>query len=166
MKPTILVPYDFGPAARAALVWAADLQKTTGAGPLRVIYAVSALTQVAGDLPIEPLLPSLDQSEEIERNLVEVGRAAGAPVDAKVVISPKTIGDIILDEAGSAGANLIVMGTHGRGALRRIFLGSVADQVVRHASCPVVTFRSPDARAAAAVERQDQPSQGGGAIAP
>jgi len=154
MKPTILVPYDFGPAARAALGWAAELQKTTGAGPLRVIYAVSALTQIAGDLPIEPLLPSQDQIEEIERSLVEVGRAAGAMVFAKVVISPKTVGDIIVKEASSAGADLIVMGTHGRGALRRMFLGSVADQVVRHASCPVVTFRNSDAHAASAVERR------------
>ena len=154
MKPTILVPYDFGPAARAALGWAAELQKTTGAGPLRVIYAVSALTQIAGDLPIEPLLPSQDQIEEIERSLVEVGRVAGAKVFAKVVISPKTVGDIIVKEASSAGADLIVMGTHGRGALRRMFLGSVADQVVRHASCPVVTFRNSDAHAASAVERR------------
>ena len=154
MKPTILVPYDFSPAARAALGWAADLQKTAGAGPLCVIYAISALTQVAGDLPIEPLLPSQDQAEEIERNLVEVARLAGATVVAKVVISPKTVGDIILKEASSIGADLIVMGTHGRGALRRIFLGSVADHVVRHASCPVVTFRSQDARASVAVDRQ------------
>lgn len=154
MKPTILVPYDFSPAARAALDWAADLQKTTGAGPLRVIYAVSALTQVAGDLPVEALLPSQDQADEIERSLVEVGRAAGATVFAKVVVSPKTVGDIILKEAGSAGADLIVMGTHGRGTLRRIFLGSVADEVVRHAICPVVTFRSPDARAAGAIDRR------------
>jgi nucleotide-binding universal stress UspA family protein len=154
MKPTILVPYDFGPAARVALAWAADLQKTTGGGPLRLIYAVSALTQVAGDLPIEPLLPSQDQVEEIERSLVEVGRSAGATVFAKVVLSPKTIGDIILKEASAAGADLIVMGTHGRGPFRRIFLGSVADHVVRHASCPVVTFRSSDAHAAGAFDRQ------------
>ncbi len=119
-----------------------------------MIYAVSALTQVAGDLPIEPLLPSQDQIEEIERSLVEVGRVAGAKVFAKVVISPKTVGDIIVKEASSAGADLIVMGTHGRGALRRMFLGSVADQVVRHASCPVVTFRNSDAHAASVVERR------------
>ena len=154
MKPTILVPYDFSQAARAALGWAADLQKTTGAGPLRVIYAVSALTQVAGDLPVEPQLPSQDQVEEIERSLVEVGRAAGATVFAKVILSPKTIGDIILNEASSCGADLIVMGTHGRGGLRRIFLGSVADHVVRHASCPVVTFRNADAHASGAFDRR------------
>ena len=154
MKPTILVPYDFSQAARTALGWAADLQKTTGAGPLRIIYAVSALTQVAGDLPVEPALPSQEQVEEIEHSLVEVGRAAGATVFAKVVLSPKTVGDIILKEASSAGADLIVMGTHGRGALRRMFLGSVADHVVRHANCPVVTFRNSEARVAGAFNRQ------------
>jgi nucleotide-binding universal stress UspA family protein len=47
----------------------------------------------------------------------------------------------IVQTAKQEGATFIVMGTHGRGALERFFLGSVADRVVRAAPCAVVTTR-------------------------
>jgi nucleotide-binding universal stress UspA family protein len=40
-------------------------------------------------------------------------------------------------------ADLIVMGTHGRSGLGRLLLGSVAEQVMRHATCPVLTLKAP-----------------------
>lgn len=153
MKPTILVPYDFSPPARAALRWAADLQKSTGAGPLQLILAVSALTVVAGDLPVTVLLPTEEQMKEFEKNMVDAAHSLGATAIARVAVQASTVGDIVLDEARAVGATLIVMGTHGRGALKRIFLGGVADHVVRHATCPVVTVRHPDAEVADIVSR-------------
>ena len=50
----------------------------------------------------------------------------------------------IVKTAAQEGVDLIVMGTHGRGAVERFFLGSVADRVVRSAPCPVVTVRGPE----------------------
>lgn len=50
---------------------------------------------------------------------------------------------VILKFAREIGADLIVMGTHGRTGLRRLLMGSVAEQVVRKASCPVLTLRTP-----------------------
>jgi nucleotide-binding universal stress UspA family protein len=47
-------------------------------------------------------------------------------------------GDEIVDYATKIGADLIVMGTHGRGGLRRVLLGSVAEKVLRAACCPVL----------------------------
>jgi nucleotide-binding universal stress UspA family protein len=49
----------------------------------------------------------------------------------------------ILDAAKRHGAKLIVLGTHGRGGLEHLFLGSVAARVVRKARCPVLTVRDP-----------------------
>ena len=49
--------------------------------------------------------------------------------------------DAIVSEAAQLGADLIVMGTHGRTGLQHVLLGSVAEKVVRHASCPVLTIR-------------------------
>jgi nucleotide-binding universal stress UspA family protein len=49
--------------------------------------------------------------------------------------------DEILALAAEEGCDLIVIGTHGRGGLSRFFLGSVADRVVRLATCPVMTVR-------------------------
>jgi nucleotide-binding universal stress UspA family protein len=51
---------------------------------------------------------------------------------------------LVLDAARRHGAQLIVMGTHGRGGIEHLFLGSVAARVVRKARCPVMTVREPD----------------------
>jgi universal stress protein A len=53
--------------------------------------------------------------------------------------------DEIVKTATEEGADYVVIGTHGRGGLERVFLGSVADRVVRTAPCPVVTVRQPGA---------------------
>jgi len=53
----------------------------------------------------------------------------------------------ILDKAEEVGIDLIVMSTHGRSGVGRLFLGSITEQVVRHAVCPVLTIR-PQAKAA------------------
>jgi nucleotide-binding universal stress UspA family protein len=50
----------------------------------------------------------------------------------------------ILSYAHEHGNDLIIMGTHGRSGLNRLLLGSVAERVIRSASCPVLTLRSPD----------------------
>jgi len=49
----------------------------------------------------------------------------------------------IVAQAEKLGADLIVISTHGRSGAQRLFLGSVAEQVVRHAACPVLTIRNP-----------------------
>lgn len=55
--------------------------------------------------------------------------------------------DGILHEARKANADFIALGTHGRGAVNRMLLGSVAERVLHHAECPVLTVRHPDAQA-------------------
>jgi nucleotide-binding universal stress UspA family protein len=67
--------------------------------------------------------------------------------DADAVIERRLVeGDVateILRAAQDAHGDMIVIGTHGRGGLTRLLMGSVAEQVVRRASCPVVTVRQP-----------------------
>lgn len=53
------------------------------------------------------------------------------------------IGDDIVKRAREAGASVIVVGTHGRTGLGRLFLGSVSERVVRHAHCDVYVARPP-----------------------
>ena len=55
----------------------------------------------------------------------------------------------IVEHAGKIGADLIVMGTHGRTGLSHLLLGSVAERVVRTAGCPVLTTRETNTAAAA-----------------
>ena len=53
------------------------------------------------------------------------------------------LGDNIVEHARKAGASVIVIGTHGRSGVSRLFLGSVAERVVRHAHCNVYVARPP-----------------------
>jgi nitroreductase len=77
------------------------------------------------------------------RTMVEAASARGARATAKVLIRSSQVGDIILDAARADGAELTVTGTHGRRGVRRLFLGSVAEHLLRHADCPVVAVHAP-----------------------
>jgi nucleotide-binding universal stress UspA family protein len=96
---------------------------------------------------------ALDDQRQLARAHVEsVGRriasaTSGIEVSAKVVDgSPE---GMILAEAEHWGADLIVMGSHGRGAVKRLLLGSVSTAVALHAHCSVEIVRAPHAAAAA-----------------
>ena len=142
MKPRILVPFDFSSSAEQALAWAADLQKTAGAGPLYIVHAFNSRPLGTGDVAAEMLVPNEDEIAGLERSMVEGARRYGASASAKVLIRLSPVGDIILDAARSANIELIVMGTHGRSGVKRLLLGSVAEHVLRHADCPVVTVHA------------------------
>jgi len=139
MRPQILVAYDFGPASAKALAWAADLRGTSGGPPVHAVHVVNPAPPVAPP-DVVPVLSELDVAaiaDSLKREVQEIDPAATSEV---VVDSPT--GDAILAAAQRRNIDLIVMGTHGRGGVRRILLGSVAEHVVRHAACPVVIVRS------------------------
>jgi nucleotide-binding universal stress UspA family protein len=69
-------------------------------------------------------------------------RAAGLPCDVMVVDGNAPAARIV-EVAGQIGADLIVLGTHGRSGFQRLLLGSVTERVVRTARCPVVTVPPP-----------------------
>lgn len=140
MQPRILVGFDFGPACAKALSWAKDLRATAGGPPVHVLHVVPPIPAVA---PPE-IVPTLTQedlarlADSLARHVREIDPAATTEV-----IVERTPGEAIIATAKRLGADLIVMGTHGRHGLSRMVLGSVAEYVVRHAACPVVTVRSP-----------------------
>ena len=88
--------------------------------------------------------PELDEQKEPARELVEriasELRSTGFKVDTAV-----EVGDIrerIIDSAAAWGADLIVVGSHGRSGISRLLLGSVAEFVARHAKCSVEIVRT------------------------
>jgi nucleotide-binding universal stress UspA family protein len=147
MKPKIVVPFDFSDMAERALAWAADLQRTTSAPALHLVHAISSRPAGATDVPLERLLPDDDEISKLERSMLDKARAAEASATAAVWIRASKVGDIILDAAASEKAELIVMGSHGRTGVKRLILGSVAEHVLRHAKCPVVTIHAPNGHA-------------------
>lgn len=145
MKPRIFVPFDFSEGARRALKWAADLQKTTASGRINLVNAISSLQAGFPDVADNLMLPNAEEVADLEKAMVAAAEESGATAKATVTIRPIPVGDIILEAVRETEAELIVMGTHGRTGLARLFMGSVAEHVLRHATCPVVTVRNPKA---------------------
>lgn len=142
MKPKIVLPFDFSESADRALAWAADLQRTVGAGPIQMVHAINSRPAGIPDVSVQMLIPNEDEILGLEGSMRQAALRHGAEASATVVIAASNVGDIIVDAARAAGAELIVMGTHGRTGVMRFFLGSVAEHVVRHAECPVVTVHA------------------------
>lgn len=136
----ILVPTDFSANADQALDYACALAGKLGA-TVRLVHALAS--------PPTGLQVAL--SEEILENMVAehreaVDKLASARRDlASIGDSIVEVGDprdTIVGTAESLGVDLIVMGTQGRRGLSRVVMGSVAEDVIRHAPCPVLTVRA------------------------
>ncbi len=139
----VLVPEDFSECSDTALGFALDLVKRHGA-ELHVLYA----QVMHGD----PFAPSTFPAKHNERVRQELKKRVTAQAEALGDVDPEalTIAYVVKDDVAAAPAilgyaeehdvDLIVMGTHGKRGLRRLFLGSVAEEVVQVAKCPVLTI--------------------------
>jgi len=144
MGKTILFPTDFSVASDAALEHAAALAASTGASLLIVHVEEPPLAYGGGELYYG--LPEPD-SARILKMLEDV-----KPKDHAVpFVHRLTMGEPaaeIVRIAADEGVEMIVLGTHGRTGMTRLLMGSVAEAVVRHATCPVLVYRETAARLA------------------
>lgn len=123
---TILLATDASSASESAEGHAIELAARLGARLL-------VLSVVSGS-------PTLREARQLAvEAMVQRARAAGA--DTRGMTWDGDAGESIVEVALAEGADLIVVGTHERGAVGRIFLGSVSGHVVRHARCPVMVVR-------------------------
>jgi nucleotide-binding universal stress UspA family protein len=143
----VLVATDFGEASEAALAYGRDMARTYGA-TLHVMHVAENVLAQFGAETYTMTLPSLQQEVEAVaasrlKALVtdEDRRQLRAKTILRVSTSPAAA---IVDYAKEANVDIIVMGTHGRGFVSHLFLGSVAERVVRLAPCPVLTVRHPE----------------------
>lgn len=139
----ILVPLDGSALAEEALDLAVQVGEPAGA-KYTLVQAISPVT-VIGPHSTEAIAAEYQaqHEKEAERALGELAdrlRARGAEADVVVITHPSPAA-AILDVAESRGADLICLATHGRTGLPRLFLGSVADKVVRSAKVPVLVVR-------------------------
>jgi nucleotide-binding universal stress UspA family protein len=140
----IVHPTDFSDCAEQARDLAVQLARALGA-ELILLHVAVAAPRLREGLTGAPELERVfeDEREWATKALAERAaecRKQGVPTLARVVTGVPH--QEIVETAGREGAAFIVMGTHGRGALERFFLGSVADRVVRAAPCAVVTRRA------------------------
>jgi nucleotide-binding universal stress UspA family protein len=140
---TILHPTDFSEQSGHALHFAAGLARDYGAR-LVVLHAAEAtpLGYFEGASASDPEAPIRAARQRFEQ--LDVPHV-GASVERRFEVGDPT--ESILRIAAEIRADLIVMGTHGRTGLERFLMGSVAEQVVRRAPCPVLTMTAPYAAA-------------------
>lgn len=137
----LLVPVDFSEISRAALRQAVELAKAYDAH-LDLLHVVEPL-RLPATYGSQPLLLGIGEVEAHARraleDLVEEVRQA-VPAEAHLLIGQPH--QDIVDFAKSFDSDAIVLATHGLSGMKRLLLGSVAEQVVHHAPCPVLTLRA------------------------
>ena len=137
----ILCPTDLSDASVRALTYAAAFARWYGA-QLTVLHAVPTFDPIVvapGTFydPVQMVVPR--SREEIREEMRRITNRAG--MESLDVILSAQDGDParnIIDHALETAADLVVMGTHGRGGFERLLIGSVAEKVVRKAPCPVL----------------------------
>lgn len=144
---SILVATDFGEASGAALAYGRELARTFGA-TLHVLHVADDVYVRLGGDAYMAVLPELQRDLEVaaQKQLDELlidNDPVPLPVKTAVITSSATAAAIV-QYARDLDIDLIVVGTHGRGAMAHLLMGSVAERVVRSASCPVLTVRHPE----------------------
>jgi nucleotide-binding universal stress UspA family protein len=144
---TFLVPYDFSAHSHAALAAALELAKRLDAEVhvLHVVltpsypYAYGVHPAAAAHLPIDTVELREAALRSLDQMIAKLGPSSPQPKPR--VVEGTAIADTIQAVAEQLGADLIVMGTHGRTGLAHVFLGSVAERTLRKAPCPVMTVQ-------------------------
>jgi universal stress protein A len=142
----VLVPVDFSGDSLNALAYARDLVKPFNAEVVLVHVIEPIYYATPADMYMtSPNLASIideqqrlaaQQLERIAGNLEKKGHRV------RTVLKTGSPAQVIIDTAQRTGSDLIVMATHGHTGLAHLFMGSVAEKVVRAAACPVLTVRS------------------------
>jgi nucleotide-binding universal stress UspA family protein len=143
----ILVPTDFSKSSSNALTYGVAFADKFGA-ELHLLHVVQDLALFVPEAVMltPPMVPPVEQFVSAARAALE--RAVQELTAPKVSIVPEVAEGTPFEEivrfARERDIDLIVMGTHGHTGLAHLFMGSVAEKVVRRAPCPVLTVRHPE----------------------
>jgi nucleotide-binding universal stress UspA family protein len=138
---TILYPTDFSKEAGYAFDVACALARD-GRARLVVLHVERPpLTTLGGTAGVPPLPTEYDRQLLLEELHRLQPTEPGIAIEYRLEHGEPA--PVILAVAEQIGADLIVIGTHGRTGLRRLLMGSVAEHVIRKAPCPVLTVKNP-----------------------
>jgi nucleotide-binding universal stress UspA family protein len=138
----IFIPTDFSPHSEHALEVAFEMASAFGAR-LQVFHCFQEVKGAQAPVGSAGLDPAIRDSAEDALNQ-QLKRFDSYGVDVDLDLQPGMFpATALLDAARKSTADLIVLGTHGRSGLKRVLLGSVAEEVVREATCPVVMVKAP-----------------------
>jgi nucleotide-binding universal stress UspA family protein len=134
----ILLATDGSREAQLAATTAADLAKSTNS-ELHVVHVGELRPTFLAQTEEEPAELQREAQRLLDEQQRRVEEAGGTVREAH--LRQGHADEEIVDLAESLGIGLIVMGSRGRGRMRRALMGSVSDSVVRHAHCPVTIVR-------------------------
>jgi nucleotide-binding universal stress UspA family protein len=140
----ILVPIDGSDTSDKAMRTALDLTRDA-LGTVRFVHVIDDdrhLTsyELSGDLRTY----AHNNARELLQKAMDAASAMGVNAESHVVDKPyQRLGESVANEAADWGADLVVIGTHGRRGLGRLLLGSGAEQVLRLSGVPVLVVRGP-----------------------
>lgn len=139
----VLVPTDFSEPSEGALQYGYHLCEAFGARLTLLHVSVEPWGPPQTDAGYVPPLPDLVELEKSARKKLDESIKPGwrEKVQIQTAWTHGTPFPEIVRHAREHDVDLIVMGTHGRGPIAHLLLGSVAENVVRHAPCPVLTVR-------------------------
>ena len=134
----ILLATDLSPASEGATREALDLARDLRAR----LLIVSVIDPTARTIP-GSRVERIDQQRAVRLDSAQavVARGREEGVEASFLVWEGEPGPSIVEAAASEQVDMIVVGSHGRGAMGRLLIGSVSDHVVRHAPCPVLVVR-------------------------
>jgi nucleotide-binding universal stress UspA family protein len=136
--PKILFPTDFSTTGQTALELATSLARDRGAKLLIAHVEEPPVAYGGGEMYYGIEMPDRKELQKMLSDVVPTDPAVG--YEHRLVIgSPATA---IVSLAEKEGVEMIVMPTHGRTGLLRVLMGSVAEEVVRKAKCPVLTVKA------------------------
>src|SRR5918997_4720994 len=134
----ILLATDGSREAELAATTAADLANATNS-ELHIVHVGELRPTVLAQTEVEPALLEREARDLLDEQVRRVEEAGGTVKEAHLRLGRAD--EEIVDLAHEVGAGFIVMGSRGRGRMRRALMGSASDSVVRHAHCPVTIVR-------------------------
>jgi nucleotide-binding universal stress UspA family protein len=145
----ILCPIDFSDYARRALDHATAIARWYESTVTALhVFSPAPVTPVEpGPVVFEPIVLRPVDRDRLLANTKAFVETANPGITTEAVVREGNTATEILEQAASMKADLLVIGTHGRSGFERLLLGSVAEKVLRKASCPVMTVprRHPEA---------------------
>ncbi len=139
---SVLCPVDFSDSSRRALDMAAELVTPGGAG-ITLLHSIDLPARYGEDPTLMTAVDEIDArtGKLLENWAHQVRATTGATITITMQTRRGGPGAQILGALEQTTFDLVVMGSHGRTGIRRALLGSVAEKVIRHASCPVLVAR-------------------------
>lgn len=146
MFKRILIPVDGSDTANKALVAGLSMARETSAS-VRLLHALNEMAYLDGMAPDGTWSGDLvgmarESGAKVLADATAIARSAGVEPSQALLEEPgKRLGEAVADAAKLWGADLVVVGSHGRRGLGRVLLGSGAEQILRLAPVPVLVVR-------------------------